>query len=165
MSEVADSFRATVYAKLADEHRERLALASGVGIPLELRRALHLSDRAVRQWAARATSHGRSGYASAYAQLSPLKPELGHAVQRAANAEQSMGLDAKRELIAQMAWGIGQRLAGIDTEAPPASLQQSLNQMAVEAGEILLTAGQVCADDGWVVEEANDALRELAGVR
>ena len=165
MSEVAGQFRATVHAKLAAEHRERLRPADGDGIPLELRRALHLTDRAVRQWAARATEHGRAGHTSSYAQLGPLKPELGYAVQRAAHAEQRMGLDAKRELIAQMAWGIGQRLAGIDTAAPPASLQHSLNQMAVEAGEILLTAGQVLADEGWVVEETNDTLRELVAVR
>ena len=37
--------------------------------------------------------------------------------------------------------------------------------MAVEAGEILLTAGQVLADEDWVVDEANDALRELMAVR
>jgi len=165
VSEVADSFRATVHAKLADEHRERVRPAGGDGIHLELRRALHLTDRAVRQWAARATEHGRAGHISSYAQLAPLKPELGHAVRRAAHAEQEIGLDAKRELIAQMAWGIGQRLAGIDTAAPPASLQHSLNQMAVEAGEILLTAGQVLADEDWVVDEANDALRELMAVR
>ena len=87
MSEVAGQFRATVHAKLAAEHRERLRPADGDGIPLELRRALHLTDRAVRQWAARATEHGRAGQTSSYAQLGPLKPELGHAVQRAAHAE------------------------------------------------------------------------------
>jgi hypothetical protein len=165
LSEVAEQFRASVHAKLAPGQRERLGPVGGDGVPLELRRALHLTDRAVRQWAARATEHGRAGHISAYARLGPLKPDLGHEVQRAAHAEQELGLDARRELIAQMAWGIGQRLAGIEAGAPPANLQQALNQMAVEAGEILLAAGQVLDDEGWVVDEANDTLRELVAVR
>ena len=86
-------------------------------------------------------------------------------MQRAAVEEQRTGVDAERELIAQMVWGIGERLAGIDTEAPPASLQHALDQMAVEAGEILLAAGRVLADPAWVLDEANEALRELGGVR
>ena len=130
-----------------------------------MRRVLHLTDRAVRQWAARATAHERSEHVSAYERLAPLRPELGAAVQRAAVEEQRTGVDAERELIAQMVWGIGERLAGIDTEAPPASLQHALVQMAVEAGEILLAAGRVLADPAWVLDEANEALRELGGVR
>ena len=82
-------------------------------------------------------------------------------MQEAAIAEQKTGVDAKRELIVQMVWGIGERLAGIDTEAPPVSVQHSLNQMAVEAGEILLAAGHVLADSGWALDEANQALLEL----
>ena len=85
-------------------------------------------------------------------------------MQRAAVEEQETGVDAERELIAQMVWGIGERLAAIDTEAPLASLQHALNQMAVEAGEILLAAGRVLADPAWVLDEANEALRELVGV-
>ncbi len=165
VSDVAEHFRATVHDKLDAERRELLNRAAGDGIARELRRALHLTDRAVRQWAARASAHERPGHRSAYQQLAALRPELGHALQRAANAEQRLGLDARRELIAQMVWGIGERLAGIETGAPPASLQVSLNQMAVEAGEILLAAGQVLADPGWVLDEANDTLRELVAVR
>jgi hypothetical protein len=82
-------------------------------------------------------------------------------VRKAAIAEQKTGVDAKRELITQMVRGIGERLAGIDTETPPVSLQHSLNQMAAEAGEILLAAGQVLADPGWTLDEANQALLEL----
>jgi hypothetical protein len=63
-----------------------------------------------------------------------------------------------------LVWGIGERLAGIDTDAPPASLQDSLNQMAVEAGEILLAARQVLADPNWALDEANQALLELVRV-
>ena len=44
---------------------------------------------------------------------------------------------------------------------PPASVQHSLNQMAVEAGEIPLAAGHVLADSGWALDEANQALLEL----
>jgi hypothetical protein len=58
-----------------------------------------------------------------------------------------------------MVWGIGQRLAGIDMEAPPAGLHPALNQMAVEAGEILLATGRFCSDPAWVLDEANDATR------
>jgi hypothetical protein len=119
----------------------------------------------VRQWAAHAAGHQPRERTSAYARLSPLRPELGHAVQEAAVAEQKTGVDAERELVAQMVWGIGERLAGIDTEAPPSGLQPALNQMAVEAGEILLAAGRVSADSDWVVDEANEALRELVGVQ
>jgi hypothetical protein len=60
-----------------------------------------------------------------------------------------------------LVWGIGERLAGIDTDAPPASLQDSLNHMAVEAGEILLAASQVLGDPNWALDEANQALLEL----
>jgi hypothetical protein len=165
VSDVAEHFRATVHGKLDGERRELLTRAAGAGVARELRRALHLTDRAVRQWAARATAHERPRHRSAYEQLGALRPELGHALQRAANAEQQVGLDARRELIAQMVWGIGQRLSAIDAGAPPASLQVSLNHMAVEAGEILLAAGQVLGDPGWVLDEANETLRELVGVR
>jgi hypothetical protein len=116
----------------------------------------------VRQWAAQAAVHERPGHLSAYEDLHLLRPELGHAVQGAAIAEQETGVDARRELIAQMVWGIGERLAGMDTGAPPARLQQSLNQIAVEAGEILLAAERVLADRGWALDQANQALLELA---
>jgi len=161
VSEVADHFRATVRAELDAERQELLRVAAGTGHARELRRALHLADRAVRQWAAQAAVHERPGHRSAYEHLDPLRPELGHAVQEAAIAEQKTGADAKRELIVQMVWGIGERLAGIDTEAPPVSVQHSLNQMAVEAGEILLAAGHVLADSRWALDEANQALLEL----
>jgi len=164
MSEVAEHFRATIQAQLDAEQAELLSAASGTGVARELRRGLHLTDRAVRQWAARAGAHPRTDHRSAYALLAPLRPELGQAVQRAAVEEQQTGVDAERELISQMVWGIGERLAAIDTEAPPASLQHALNQMAVEAGEILLAAGRVLADPAWVLDEANEALRELVGV-
>ncbi len=165
MSEVADSFREAVRGKLDEdqpEHEELLRVAAGTGAARELRRALHLTDRAVRQWAARASRHGRpEHHRSAYEGLAPLKPELGQAVQKAADAEQRTAPDAERELIGQMVWGIGERLAGIDTEAPPLSTQPSLNQMAIHAAEILLATGRVLADPDWAVDEANEALREL----
>jgi len=164
VSEVADHFRATVHAKLDAGRRELLTLPAGAGISRELRRALHLTDRAVRQWAAQAAAYDRPGHRSAYEQLDPLRPELGHAVQEAAIAEQKTGVDAKRELIVQMVWGIGARLAGMDTEAPPVSLQGSLNKMAIEAGEILLAAGDVLPEPSWVLDEANQALHELVGL-
>jgi hypothetical protein len=161
VSEVADHFRATVGAGLDTDQQEVLTVDAGTGRARELRRTLHLADRAVRQWAARAAVYERPGRASAYEHLDLLRPELGRAVQKAAISEQRTGIDAKRELIAQLVWGIGERLAGIDTEAPPASLQDSLNQIAVEAGEILLAARQVLADPNWALDEANQALREL----
>jgi len=164
MSEVAEHFRATIQAQLDDEQAELLSAASGTGVARELRRGLHLTDRAVRQWAARAGAHPRPDHRSAYALLAPLRPELGQAVQRAAVEEQQTGVDAERELISQMVWGIGERLAAIDTEAPPASLQHALNQMAVEAGEIVRAARRVLAGAAWVRDEANEALRELVGV-
>lgn len=131
----------------------------------ELRVALHLADRAVRQWAAEAASHGRPGHRSAYHRLELVRPELGGELQRAAGAEQSGGLDAERELIAQMVWGIGERLAGIDPQAPPMSQQPALNQMSAEAAEILLAAGRLAGGQERVVQEANEALRELERVR
>jgi hypothetical protein len=161
VSEVADHFRATVYGELNAEQQELLRVAAGSGRGRELRRTLHLADRAVRQWAARAAVFQRPGHKSAYQQLDLLRPELGPVVQKAAISEQSTGIDAKRELIAQLVWGIGERLAGIDTDAPPASLQDSLNQIAVEAGEILLAARQVLGDPNWALDEANQALLEL----
>lgn len=164
MSEVAEHFRATIQPKLRAEHQDALLLAAGTGIAWELRRALHLSDRAVRQWAARAGASARSVRATAYARLGPLRPELGHAVQTAAAEERKAGGSADLDLIAEMVWGIGERLAGIDTAAPPASLQPALNRMAVEAGEILLAAGRVLADPTWLLDEANAALRELVSV-
>jgi hypothetical protein len=162
MSEVAEHFRATVRAKLGAEHQELLRVAAGTGAARELRRTLHLTDRAVRQWAHQAAAHGRNEHQSAYGGLPPLVPELGHAVQKAADTELKTGLDAKHELIAQMVWGIGERLAGIDTEASPSSSQHSLNQIAIEAAEILLTAGLVLPGPDWVIDEANEALRDLA---
>jgi hypothetical protein len=162
VSEVADHFRATIRAELDADEQALLTVAAGTGRARELRRTLHLADRAVRQWAARAAVHERPGHRSAYQQLDLLRPELGRAVQKAAISEQRTGVDAKRELIAQLVWGIGERLAGIDTEAPPASLQDSLNQVAVEAGEILLAAAQVLADPDWALDQANQALLELA---
>jgi len=33
--------------------------------------------------------------------------------------------------------------------------------MATEAAEILLAAGRVLGDPGWVTDEANEALRDL----
>jgi hypothetical protein len=161
VSEVADHFRATVRADLDTEEQGLLRVAAGTGSARELRRTLHLADRAVRQWAAQAAAHERPGHRSAYEDLDLLRPELGHAVQRAAIEEQETGIDARRELIAQMVWGIGERLAGIDTEAPPASLQHALNHIAVEAGEILLAAERVLADRGWALDQANQALLEL----
>jgi hypothetical protein len=161
VSEVADHFRATVGVELDAEQQGLLGVSAGTGRARELRRTLHLADRAVRQWAAYAAVHERPGHRSAYEDLDLLRPELGHAVQRAAISEQQTGIDARRELIAQMVWGIGERLAGIDTEAPPASLQHSLNQIAVEAGEILLAAERVLADRGWALDQANQALLEL----
>jgi hypothetical protein len=155
----------TVHAGLQSEHQQLLSDATGTDSTRELRRTLHLTDRAVRQWAARAAVHGRPAHMSAYAHLDPLRPELGHVVQRAAGAEQRTGLDAERELIAQMVWGIGERLAGIDPAAPPASVQHALAQMAVESGEILLAAGRVRTDPTWVTDEANAALRDLGAVR
>jgi hypothetical protein len=161
VSEVAEHFREAVRARLGPDQQELLRDAAGTGAQRELRRAEHLTDRAVRQWAARAAADERPGHESAYARLPLLRPELGRAVQEAVIAESKASLDAERELIAQMVWGIGGRLAGIDTEAPPLSSQDSLNKMAVEAAEILLAAGRVLADPEWVINEANEALRDL----
>ncbi len=161
MSEVAEHFCATVRTELDGGDQELLRVPAGMGTQRELRRALRLTDRAVRQWAAQAASHERKEHGSAYERLPPLKSELGHTLQEAASTEQKTGLDAEHELIAQMVWGIGERLAGIDTAAPPARAQHSLNQMAVESGEILLAAGRVLGDPGWVLDEANQALLEL----
>jgi hypothetical protein len=165
MSEVAEHFRATIRAKADGESRGLLGLAADGVLAGELRRTLHLTDRAVRQWAAQAAARQRPGRESTYARLDPLRPETGHALQVAALEEQRAGVDAERELIAQMVWGIGERLAGIDPDAPPLRSQPALNQMAVEAGEILLATGRVLADPSWVVEQANEALRELVAVR
>jgi len=164
MSTVTEHFRATIQARLdADHHdQELLPVPPDTGAQRELRRALHLTDRAVRQWAARAAAHGRSTEESAYVRLPPLRPGVGHAVQEAADTELETGVDAEHELIAQMVWGIGERLAGIDPEGPPLGSQDSLNQMALEAAEILLAAGRVLADPGWVINAANEALRDLA---
>ena len=85
-------------------------------------------------------------------------------MQKAANIELKTGVDAERELIAQMVWGIGERLAGIDPDAPPFSSQPSLNQTAVEAAEILLAAGRVLVVPDWVINEANEALLDLGVV-
>jgi hypothetical protein len=161
VSEVADHFREAVHASLDSEHQELLVAAAGAGGDKELRRALLLSDRAVREWAARAAAHEQSGRQTAYQRLQQLMPERWRAVQEAAIAEQKTGLDAERELIAEMVWGIGERLAGIDTAASLASSQHSLNHMAVEAAEILLAAGRVLADPGWQLSEANEMLHDL----
>lgn len=161
MSEIAAQFRTRISSGVAGEHQELLPLPPGTGIGLELRRALHLTDRAVRQWAAHAAEHGRPEHRSAYARLPPLRPELGRDVQRTAETERRTAPDAERELIAQLAWGIGERLAGLDADAPPVSTQPSLNQMATEAAEILLAAGRVLGDPGWVIDEANEALRDF----
>ena len=162
MSEVADHFRKRVHASLGDEQQERLVAAAGTGPTRELPRALLLSDRAVRGWATRAAAHEQPGRLPAYERLAPLTPELGRAVKEAAVAEQKTGLDAERDLIAQMVWGIGERLVGIDTDASLASSQHSLNHMAVQAAEILVAAGRVLADPGWLLGEANEMLRDLA---
>jgi hypothetical protein len=166
MSEVAEHFRTRIAADVAAADQELLRLPAGTGIPRELRRGLHLTDRAVRQWAAHAAEHGLPEHRNAYARLPPLRPELGRDVQKAADTEQRTAPDAERELIAQLVWGVGGRLAGIDTDAPPLSTQPSLNQMAIQAAEILLAAGRVLGDPGWVLDEANEALRDLvdAGV-
>jgi len=161
MSEVADHFRRRVHASLGAEYQECLVAAAGTGPASELPRALLLSDRAVRVWATRAAVHEQSGRLSAYERLAPLTPELGRAVKEAAIAEQKTGLDAERDLIAEMVWGIGERLVGIDTEASLASSPHSLNHMAVEAAEILVSAGRVLADPGWLLGEANKMLRDL----
>jgi hypothetical protein len=161
MSEIADNFHTTVSASVGADDQNRLRLPAGTGVARELRRALRLSDRAVRQWAATAASHGQPGHQSAYARLTVLAPEVGPAVERAAHDEQRALLGAEQELIAQMVWGIGERLTGIDTEAPPVSLQPSLNEIAVRAGEILIATGRILADPNWIVDEANDALRDL----
>ncbi len=162
MSEIAAQFRTRISADVAAEHQELLRVPAGTGIARELRRGLHLTDRAVRQWAAHAAEHDRPEHRSAYARLPPLRPELGHDVQRAADSEQRTAPDAERKLIAQLVWGVGERLAGIDTEAPPLSTQPSLNHMATQAAEILLAAGRVLGDPGWVIDEANEALLDLA---
>jgi uncharacterized membrane protein YccC len=162
MSEIATQFHARISADVAAEYQRLLRMPADTGISRELRRGLHLSDRAVRQWAGHAAEHGLPEHRSAYARLPPLRPELGRDVQKAADAEQRTGPDAERELIAQLVWGIGGRLAGIDTAAPPLSSQHSLNQMAVEAAEILLAAGRVLDRPDWVIDEANEALREMA---
>jgi hypothetical protein len=162
MSEVAEHFRETVRARLDAELGGMLRVAAGPGAARELRRAMHLTDRAVRQWADQAALIGREEQRSAYGRLPPLTPELGHAVQKAASTELKRGLDAERELIAQMVWGIGERLAALDTEAPPSISQHSLNQIAIEAAEILLAAGGLRSAPGWVVDEANEVLLDLA---
>jgi len=165
MSEVAEHFRATVCARLGADQQEPLRVAAGGGAAGELRRTLHLADRAVRQWAHHGAVHGRNGHRSAYGGLPPLVPELGHAVQGAADTELKAGLGAEHELIAQMVWGIGERLSGIDTAAPPSGSQDSLNRIAVEAAEILLAAGLLLADPDWVADQANEALSELGNVQ
>ena len=115
----------------------------------------------MREWAARAAAHEQSGRQTAYQRLHQLTSELWRAVQEAAIAEQNTGLDAERELIAEMVWGIGERLAGIDAAASLASSQHSLNHMAVEAAEILLAAGRGLADPDWQFSEADEMLRDL----
>jgi hypothetical protein len=57
----------------------------------ELRRTLHLADRAVRQRTAQPPTSG-PGHRSAYERLNLLSPELGHAVQKPAVAEQKISL-------------------------------------------------------------------------
>jgi hypothetical protein len=161
VSEIAARFHARVSSGLAAEQQESLRLPAGTGIDRELRRGLHLTDRAVRQWAAHAAEYGRPGHRTAYARLPVLQPELGRDVQRAADTEKRTAPDAERELIAQLVWGIGERLAGIDTDAPPLSTQPALNRMATEAAEILLAAGRVLGGPGWAIDEANEALRDL----
>jgi hypothetical protein len=162
VSEVAEHFREAVHGSLDAEHQELLGVAAATDDARELRRVLLLVDRAVREWAAQAAAHERPGRLSSYERLGRLTPELGRAVQEAAIAEQKIGPDAERELIAEMVWGIGERLAGIDMEASLASSQHSLNHVAVEAAEILIAAGRVLADPGWVVTQASDALHDLA---
>jgi hypothetical protein len=164
MSEVAEHFRETICVKLDAEHGGMLRVAAGTGAGRELRRTMHLTDRAVRQWADQAASLGRKEQQSAYGRLPPLTPELGHAVQKAASTELKRGLDAEQELIAQMVWGMGERLAGLGTEAPPSRSQHALDQIAIEAAEILLAAGRLRSAPVWVVDEANEALRDLARI-
>ena len=164
MSEVAAHFRETVRAKLDAEHQDLLQVAAGTGVARELRRVLHLADRAVRQWADQAASLGREEYQSAYGRLPPLLPALGRSLQKAADTESKRRLDAEHGLIAEMVWGMGERLTGIDPEAPPSRSQHSLNQMAIEAAEILLAAGRLRSAPDWVVDEANEALRDLARI-
>jgi hypothetical protein len=161
MSEIAEQFHARISAEVAAEHRESLRLPAS-GVSRELRRGLHLSDRAVRQWAAHAAEHGQPEHRSAYGRLPPLRPELGHDAQEAADAEQRSAPDAERELIAQLVWGVGERLSGIDANAPPLSTQPSLNRIATEAAEILLAAGRVLGDQSWVIDEANEAVDPVA---
>jgi hypothetical protein len=162
MSEVAEHFRAAVCAKLDAEQQEMLRVAAGTGAVRELRRSMHLTDRAVRQWAHQAASLERKERQSAYGRLPTLTPELGHAVQQAANTEQKRGLDTEHALIAEMVWGIGERLVGIDTEASSSTSQDALNRMAIRAAEILLAAGRLRHAQGWVIDEANEVLRDLA---
>jgi hypothetical protein len=162
VSEVANHFHEAVHAKLDAEHQGQLRAPAGTGDANEPRRALLLVDRAVREWAAQAAAYGQSGRKTSYERLARLTPEQGHAVQEAAIAEQEGGLDAERELIAQMVWGIGERLAGIDMEASLADSQHSLSHMAVEAAEILIAAGRVLTDSGWVLTQADEILRDLA---
>ena len=162
MSDVAEHFRETVSANLDAEHQEMLLVAAGTGAARELRRAMHLTDRAVRQWAHQAALLGRTEKQSAYGRLSTLTPELGHAVQKAANSEQKRGLDTEHALIAEMVWGIGERLVGIDSEASSSASQDALNHLAIRAAEILLAAGRLSHAPGWVIDEANEVLRDLA---
>jgi hypothetical protein len=165
VSEVADHFREAVHQSLDAEHQELLEAAGGTRGAGELRRALLLTDRAVRDWASRAAAHEHPGRQTAYQRLHPLTPELGRAVQEAAIAEQKTGLDAELQLIAEMVWGIGERLVGIAMEASLASSQHSLNHVAVEAAEILLAAGRVLGDASWLLSEANEMLRDLVRPR
>jgi len=162
VSEIAEHFREAVHAGLDAEHQELLGVPAATDDASELRRVLLLADRAVREWAAQAAAHERPGRLTGYERLGRLTPELGRAVQEAAIAEQKIGPDAERELIAEMVWGIGERLAGIDMQASLASSQHSLDHVAVEAAEILIAAGRALGDPGWVVTQAGDALHDLA---
>jgi uncharacterized membrane protein YccC len=165
VSELANHFRDRVRDGLDADRQELLHDVAGAGSDSsELRRGLLLADRAVRDWAALAASHGHGARGNAYERLDSLIAESGRAVQTAAIQEQKTGLDAQRELVAEMVWGIGERLTGIDEVEPLSRHQAGLNRIAEEAAEILLATGRILEDPDWVLAAANDALAELTAL-
>jgi hypothetical protein len=171
-SPVITAFHDTVLAGLPDDLQPSLRAAAGGGRePREMHRALMLATRAGRDWAGSALATLRPGDENRLERLPILdKPEDGyHQLQPAAHQERRAALqftpDEPALELTNAAYELGEALAELSTEASYAQNTPDFEAVGRCGGRVLLIASSVRGNPLWVVEQANEMLKDLIALR
>jgi hypothetical protein len=163
-SVVADAFRARLIEQLSDDHGALVDAARGAAPERrEINRALMLGDRAVREWAATAIASRRPGAPNRFEELGTVaRPEDAyHDLEPAAGAERNAAASPEERVTAEAVAELADALREIDTEADVAGNGSAFAAVGTAAADVLLRSAELLGGEEFVVDQANQALRDL----